>query len=179
MQKQVKVMKRLSLVLFALMSVSTYAQCDFKTFLNTYFEIYEANDSLIELGVNVNRARKQEVNKGDVFYDCAIKYFPSQYRSLYACHIHNYYIIMFWKVLPIDDDYDIDDYVLVLCDERGKILDQYIHRRVVRTYMASSRYYLQKDTLCWRYWDEKDPSGAYTEQQFKIIKDKIISLPQL
>ena len=39
MQKQVKVMKRLSLVLFALMSVSTYAQCDFKTFLNTYFEI--------------------------------------------------------------------------------------------------------------------------------------------
>ena len=54
MQKQVKVMKRLSLVLFALMSVSIYAQCDFKTFLNTYFEIYEANDSLIELGVNVN-----------------------------------------------------------------------------------------------------------------------------
>ena len=169
--------KLIGLILFVLMSVSGYAQCDFKTFLNTYFENYDANDSLIELGVHRNWAPKQKVDKDDVFYDYAVKYFPPQYRSLYSCHINNYYIIMFWAIWPIDDDYDMDDDVLVLCNERGEILDQYIHRRVVRTYMASSRYYLQKDALIWRYWDEKDPSGAYTEQQFKIIKDRIVPLP--
>ena len=50
--------KLIGLIFLVLMSVTGYAQCDFKTFLNTYFENYDANDSLIELGVNRNWARK-------------------------------------------------------------------------------------------------------------------------
>ena len=82
---------------------------------------------------------------------------------------------MFWTDRSIDGDYDIDDNVLVLCNERGEILDRYIHRKIVRAYLASYRYYLQKDTLIWRYWKE-DFSDSYSEQQFKIIKDKIVPL---
>lgn len=170
-------MKRLSFILFALMSVSGYAQCDFKTFLNTYFEIYEESNSIVQLGDIIKRPTKWELNKDDLLYDYAAKYFPPQCKSLYACHINNYYIIMFWTVRSINDEYDLDDDILVLCNEKGEILDRYVHRKVVRNYMASYRYYLQNDTLIWRYLDEKNPSGAYTEQQFKIIKDKIVPLP--
>ena len=164
------------LILLVLLSVTGYAQCDFNTFLKTYFEVYEASDSLIELGGIVKEPHKKQVDKDDLFFDYAMKYFPAHAFSLYSCHIDNYYIIIFWTDCSIDDDYDIDDDVLVLCNERGDVLDQYIHRKVVRTYLASYRYYLQKDVLIWRYWDEKDPYGAYTEQQFKIVKNKIVPL---
>ncbi len=166
-----------SLLLFALMGISGYAQCDFKAFLNTYFDVYDATDSLVELGEGITKGlHKKQIDNEDESYDCAV-YFPSQVFSYYSCHISNYYVLIFWTNHSIDDDYDIDDDVLILCNEKGEILDRYIHRKVVRTYMASYRYYLQKDALIWRYWDEKDPSGAYTEQQFKIIKDRIVPLP--
>lgn len=167
--------KLAGMILLTLMSISGYTQCDFKTFMNTYFDVYEANDSLVELGMSANIPHKKQIDKKDKFYDCAVIYFPSQSFSLYSCHINNYYIIMFWTDRSIDGDYDIDDNVLVLCNERGEILDRYIHRKIVRAYLASYRYYLQKDTLIWRYWKE-DFSDSYSEQQFKIIKDKIVPL---
>lgn len=169
-----KRLKIIGLIMFALMSMSGYAQCDFKTFINTYFDTYDANDSLIELGMGTRGSHKKQIDKNDILYDCAIKYFPSRVFSYYSCHINDYYVLMFWKDYDIDDDYVIDDNLFVLCNESGEILDQYTHRKVTRSYMASYRFYLQKDTLIWRYWDEKDSLGSYFEIQFKIIKDKIV-----
>ena len=171
-----KVHKLIGFIIFALMSVSGYAQCNFETFLKTYFDVYDANDSLVELGEDITKGlHKKQIDREEEFSDCAL-YFPSQGIPYYSCHINNYYVLMFWTVHSVDNDYDLDDDVLVLCNEKGEIMDRYIHRKVVRTYMASYRYYLQKDTLIWRYWDENDSSGAYTEQLFKIIKDKIVPL---
>lgn len=153
------------------------AKRDFNTFLNTYFEVYETTDSLEVLGEGIAKGfPKKQVDKNDELYDFAIKYFPSQYFSLYACHINNYYILIFYTDHAIDDEYEIDDHMFVLCNERGDILDRYIHRKIVRTYMVWYRYYLQNDRLIWRYCDETVSLDAYIEQQFTIIKDRIIPL---
>ena len=179
-----KKLKTIVLFLLVLISRAGYAQCDFKSFLDGFFYyVPKSSDSLIKLTYPLEIIKKTPpydyylMEENEMFH-CATKYFLSKaWKAFAACRIDNYYVLIFITQCFIDDEFDIEDDMFVLCDEKGEILDRYIYRYVTRSYMTSGGYYLQKDKLIWRYRDDIEyPSGPYKEQLFKIIKDKIVPL---
>lgn len=177
--------KTIGLSLLVLISGAGYAQCDFKSFLDGFFYyVPESSDTLVELRYPFEKIQKMPLydyylmEENEMFH-CATKYFLSkEWKALAACRIDNYYVLIFVTQRFIDDEFDIEDDMFVLCNKKGEILDRYTYRYITRSYMTSGGYYLQKDKLIWRYRDDIEyPSGPYTEQQFKIINDKIVPLP--
>ena len=70
------------LILLPLMSSVCQGQCDFKTFVHTYFDVYETSDTLTELELYGKGLHKWHLKHTDEFAN-----FPninaSNYRELY------------------------------------------------------------------------------------------------
>lgn len=170
------------LISFLIWSGYSCAQCDFQKFVKTYFDVYEAYDTLIELKIYGTGGHEWQFNKTDDCYDYALKYFPStDWASACVCHTNNHYVLEFWNEVYTDTAL-INNTLLLLCNEEGEIVDKTflndtgIEYADVNRNSVWSMFYAIKDTIIWRlYKDVED--GEYAEQRFKIDRDKIIILP--
>lgn len=175
----------MGIILFTLCSINAYGQCDFDTFVSTYFNVFFETDSMIEIfpndGVGQHK-HKTNLGKKDDCYNTAIQYFPSEcWISGYACVVKNNYVLMFWKMVETDTMITWN-HKLLLCDEKGIIIDEYLLNEISVDYFDEdldgtySVFFLKKGKIIWRLFKD-NPSGEYTEKHLFIKKNKIV--PQI
>lgn len=171
---------RLSITFFLsiLMSMTCYGQCDFKTFVNTYFDVYESSDSLIEWAIYEKGAHKWQLKESGDNHDCAVEYFPSQnWYSACAYHIKNCYVLRFWDEIYTDTAL-INNTTLLLCNEKGEIIDKVILSNTNIEYADVSKksvwsqFYLLENKIIWRLYEDTE-NGEYIEKQLRIQKSRI------
>lgn len=175
--------KQITIVLIILSSMSSacYGQCDFQTFVSTYFDVYEKSDTLVHLETYGKGGHKWQLKENDDCYDCAVKYFPSKnWFSACAYYTSHRYLLEFSEEVYTDSSL-IYNSMLVLCDKEGNIIDRYtifntyVEYADVRRKSIWSQYYSLKNKIIWRlYKDTED--GECTEKQFLIEKNRIVPL---
>lgn len=159
---------------------SPYGQCDFNTFLNTYFDVYETSDTLTELELYGKGLHKWHLKHTDECYDYALRFFPTEdWCSACAYAINNRYLLEFSEEVYTDTALVVNS-ILILCDNGGVILDKYTIQTSRIEYADVSKNgiwsqdYTIRDTLIWRMF--QGSNDVYTEKQFRIDPNRIVPL---
>lgn len=173
--------KQIVLILLSLMCGMCYGQCNFKVFVDTYFDVYHESDTLVNMEIYGTGGHEWQLKGPNNYNDCAVKYFPSSnWFSACAYHIKKCIVLRFWDEKYTDTAL-INNTMLLLCNEEGEIIDKIILENTNIEYSDISRnsvwsqYYSLKNKIIWRLYKETE-DGEYIEKQFRIDKNRIVPL---